>query len=76
MHEQKAHGLQKARLIGVANEKALFVKLVGCAKGIESQFFAASTDSSCLCVTQMPRSRDMAIFVPTTDDNDDDNRQN
>ena len=47
--------------------------LMGCAKGIqatEASFSPISTDSLCLGVPQMPRSRDVAIFVlpPTTTD--------
>ena len=39
-------------------------------KHTEASFSPISTDSLCLLVVQMPRSRDVAIFVPTTDKND------
>ena len=67
-HEQKPHGLQKARSIGVANKKHYLWRswaVLKKSKRTESSF---SKDSSCVCVAQMPRSRDMVIFVPTTDD--------
>ena len=70
-HEQKAHGQQWVWLIGVANINALFVMLVGRAKGFEahlSHFFADFDDLLCLRVAQMSRSLDLAIFVVTTDD--------
>ena len=71
-HEQikRAHGLQWARSIGVANKSTLFVTLMGHAKEIKtywSQFSLILTDSLCLHVAQMPRSRDVVIFVPKTD---------
>ena len=37
-------------------------------KHTEASFSPISTDSLCLRVAQIPRSRDVAIFVPTTDD--------
>ena len=39
-------------------------------KRIEASFSPMSTDSLYLRVAQMPRSRDIAIFVPTTDKTD------
>ena len=37
-------------------------------------FLPISMDSLCLHVTQIPRFRDVAIFVPTTDDDDKQNQ--
>jgi hypothetical protein len=58
------------RLIGVANK----IPYLGCSwalpndsKHNEAGFSTISTDSLCLRVAQMPRSRDLAIFVLTTD---------
>ena len=70
-HEQKAHGQQWVRLIGVANINALFATLVAVPKDsklTEATFSPISTDLLCLRVAQMPRSLDLAIFVVTTDD--------
>ena len=50
---------------------ALFVTLVGPVKQFEAYtaaiFSPISTDSLCLGVAQVPRTRDLAIFVRTTD---------
>jgi hypothetical protein len=63
-HEQKAH--VEVQLIGVAN-KTVFMTLVGLTKRLECT--EASLQALCLRVAQMPRSRDLAIFVLTTTDN-------
>ena len=58
----------------MANINALFATLLGHAKGFEayrSQFFADFDHLLCLQVAQMPINPDLAIFVVTTD-----NRQN
>jgi hypothetical protein len=68
-HLHKAHG---GALIGVANKKKTYLgrswALPNDSKHNEAGFSTISTDSLCLLVTQMPRSRDLAIFVLTTDD--------
>ena len=59
-------------MIGVvtkANKKAPFVMLVDHIprfKHTEAHFSPNSTDSLCFLVAQVPRPRDMAIFVLTT----------
>ena len=79
MHMSTKHtaGLEWIRLMGVAMmcqpENVInFVTLMGLiiddSKNIETIFLQISTDSLCLRVAQMPRSRDQAIFVLTTDD--------
>ena len=50
-------------------KKTLFVMFVDRAKRFKahsSQFSLIQTDWICLQVVQMPRSQDLAIFVPTT----------
>ena len=71
MHEQKAHGLQYKQSIGVANKNALFVMLMHHAKEskhTEASFSLILTDSLYLHVTQMLRSRDVAVIMLMTDD--------
>jgi hypothetical protein len=58
------------RLIGVANKIPYLGRswaLPNDSKHNEAGFSTISTDSLCLRVAQMPRSRDLAIFVLTTD---------
>ena len=52
-------------------QNTLFVMLVGRAKDskhTEASISPTLTGSLCLYVAQMPRTREVAIFVPTTDD--------
>ena len=66
--------MQWARLMGMAtmaSRKTLLVTLMGRDEQFKTylhQFFADSTDWLCLQVVQMPRCRDLAIFVVTMDD--------
>jgi hypothetical protein len=60
------------RLIGMANKKKMCLgrlwALPNDSKHNEAGFSTISTDSLCLRVAKVPRSRDLAIFVLTTDD--------
>jgi hypothetical protein len=58
------------RLIGVANKTQILIRswtLSNDSKHSEAGFTTISTDSLHLRVAQMPRSRDLAIFVLMTD---------
>ena len=62
VHEQKAQGVQ---LVGVANKKAglqCLWALPNYLKHNGANFSTILTDSLCLQVTQMPRSRDLVIL--------------
>ena len=49
----------------MATENAQFIALVGHLKHIEATFLPISMDWLCLQLAQMPRSRDLVIFVVT-----------
>jgi hypothetical protein len=58
------------RLIGVANNTPYLGRswaLPNDLKHNEAGFSTISTDSLCLRIAQVPRSRDLAIFMRTTD---------
>ena len=64
-YEQKAQGV---RLIGVANKNVVLLcsgALPNDLKHNGASFSTISIVWLCLQVTQLPRSRDLAIFVPT-----------
>ena len=78
VHEQKAHGLQWARSIGMANKMHYLWRSWAVPKELkhtEASFSPISTDSCCLRVAQIPISQDMAIFMVTTTDRQTDRRQ-
>jgi hypothetical protein len=65
-----AHKHMGVRLIGVANKIPYLGRswaLPNDSKHNEAGFWTISTDSLCLRVAKMPRSRDLAMFVLTTD---------
>ena len=66
VQKQKAHGVQ---LIGIANKTQRLRCLWALPNNSKHNEARILMDSLCLRVIQMPRSRDLAIFMPTiTDD--------
>ena len=61
-------------MIGMANKNENFEILVGLTQRFEVAFLMILMDSLCLRVTQMPRSRDLAIFVLIDRQTDGQNR--